>query len=146
MTVEYVHKAKTMHKISLSLRILKSGVTVVTSSAVERGLVLVLCHTTSHNANIFSEPCLFGYSYVCNSPFSSEDRASMCPVDKERRFVFCIHFYSWAHFRTSTTLRWQLMGPGKCLLRMRSLCSSEMWRFSWEINTTAEQMPGLGIW
>ena len=47
MTVEYVHKAKTMHKISLSLRILKSGVTVVTSSAVERGLVLVLCHTTN---------------------------------------------------------------------------------------------------
>ena len=94
MTVEYVHKAKTMHKISLSLRILKSGVTVVTSSAVERGSMSVLCQTASENANIFSEPCLFGYSYVCNSPFSSEDRASMCPVDKERRFVFCIHFYS----------------------------------------------------
>ena len=92
MTVEYVHKAKTMHKISLSLRILKSGVTVVTSSAVERGSMSVLCQTASENANIFSEPCLFGYSYVCNSPFSSEDRASMCPVDKERRFVFCIHF------------------------------------------------------
>ena len=47
MTVEYVHKAKTMHEISLSLRVSKSGVTVVTSSAVERGLVLVLF--VSHN-------------------------------------------------------------------------------------------------
>ena len=35
----------------------------------------------------FSESCLLGYSYVCNSSYSSDDRTAMCPMQQEKTWL-----------------------------------------------------------
>ena len=81
--VNHEHNAKTMHKIRLTLKIMKNGLTRVTSSSVDRGWRIIDFYRKEECLH-FSESCLLGYSYVCNSSYSSDDRTAMCPMQQEK--------------------------------------------------------------
>ena len=88
MTVDYIHETKSMHILTLRLRISRSGRTSILSSSVEKSK-LYSCFIILKNVNsvvifiqILLEQCPIGYSLLCKSDQSNDEKTAICPATK----------------------------------------------------------------
>ena len=88
ITVDYVHEAKSMHTLSLRLRISKSGKTKVLSSSVEKSKYICKNIELKNQSHlklhmyilILIEQCPIGYSSLCKSDQSNDVKTAICPA------------------------------------------------------------------
>ena len=86
MTVDYIYETKSMHILTLRLRISMSGITRMLSSSVEKSKYYgIYGPIESRNGNFFIillEQCPIGYSSLCRSDQSNEEKTAICPATK----------------------------------------------------------------
>ena len=86
MTIDYIHEAKSMHTLALRLKISKTGKARVLSGSVEKskynGCLIILKNVNSVVIfiQILLEQCPIGYSLLCNSDQSNDEKTAICPA------------------------------------------------------------------
>ena len=88
MTVNYIHETKAMHILTLRLKISRSGRTSILSSSVEKskynGCLIILKNGYSVIIfiQILLEQCPIGYSLLCKSDQSNDEKTAICPATR----------------------------------------------------------------